>query len=133
MSLTNYARNKANDKLFGAIDYTPPANYYVALSTTTISVSGSNCTEPVGSGYARVLLPNTKSYFTYSSSGSIVNSGSIVWPISSGSWGTITDISFYDAVSSGSIWMFTTLTSPYIVQNGTTISFSASAINISQQ
>jgi len=133
MSLTNYGRNKANDYMFGGISFTPPSNFYLALSTTNVSVSGSNCSEPVGAGYARVLLPNTKSYLTYSSSGSIVNSGAITWPVSSGSWGTILDVAFYDNAVSGSIWAFTSLPSPYIVQNSTTVSFSASAINISQQ
>jgi hypothetical protein len=132
MSLTNYARNKANDHLFGGITFTAPTNYYLALSTSSISVTGSNCSEPVGAGYARVLIPNDKSHFSYSSSGSITVSGSTTFAISSGSWGTVTDCAFFDSLSGSTIWLYTTLTSPYIVQNNTTVSFDANTINISQ-
>ena len=132
MSLTNYARNKVNDHLFGGISFSQPTNYYLALSTSTISVTGSNVGEPVGAGYARVLIPNDKSHFSYSSSGSLTVSGSTSFSISSGSWGTISDVGLYDNISSGSLWLFTTLTSPYIVQNNTTVSFDANTITISQ-
>jgi hypothetical protein len=132
MSLTNYARNKANDYMFGGISFTPPTNFYMALSTTNLSVSGSNCSEPVGAGYARVQIPNDKSHFSYSTSGCLTVSGSTVYAISSGSWGTAVDIAFFDALSSGSAWLFGTLPSPYIVQNNTVVSFDANTINISQ-
>jgi hypothetical protein len=132
MSLTNFARNKVNDHMFGAVSFTPPTNFYLALSTSTISVTGSNVGEPVGAGYARVLIPNDKSHFSYSSAGSLTVSGSTTFAISSGSWGTILDIGMFDGLSSGSLWMYTTLTSPYIVQNNTIISFDANTINISQ-
>jgi hypothetical protein len=132
MSYTNYAKNKIQDLMLGGVALTPPSNYYLALSTTNISVSGSNLTEPVGAAYARIIIPNTKSYFTNSSSGCLVNSASIVYVESSGSWGTIVDIALTDAITSGSVWMYTTLTSPKIVQSDTVISFSASAITFSQ-
>jgi hypothetical protein len=131
MSSTNFAKNKILDFNFGGTSYTPPANYYMLLSTTTISVNGSNVSEPVGVGYARVLIPNTKSYFTNSSSGCLVNSGSIAFPESSGSWGTIVDIGLADALTSGSIWHYTTLPVPKIVQDTSVISFSASSISFS--
>jgi hypothetical protein len=50
MSATNYAKNKIQDYNFGAISYTPPSSYWIALSTTNISSSGSNISEPVGAG-----------------------------------------------------------------------------------
>lgn len=128
MSATNYAKNQSLDLQFGGSSYTPPANYYMGLSTTTISSSGSNATEPVGASYARVQIPNDKSHFTYASSGCLVNSGSIAFPTSSGSWGTITNIFLSDASTSGSIWFYTVLGSPKIVQDNTLVSWSASAI-----
>lgn len=132
MSSTDWAKNQIQDFLYGAVSFSPPSNYYLALSTTTISSTGSNMTEPVGANYSRVAIPNTKSYFTYSSSGCLVNSGSIVFPQSTGSWGTIVDIALTSASTSGSLWFYTTLTTPRIVQDSTTISFSASGITFSQ-
>jgi hypothetical protein len=131
MSSTNYARNKSLDKKFGATDYTPPSTLYMGLSTTTIYVTGSGATEPAGSGYARVGIANTKSNWTYASSGCIVNSASIVFPEASGSWGTITDVGFWDSVTSGSLWYYTTI-NPLIVQTLTTVQFAGSSIAISE-
>jgi hypothetical protein len=132
MSSTNYAKNKNQDLNFGGISFTPPANFYLALSTTSISSSGSNITEPTGAGYARVLIPNTKSYFTYSTSGCVTNSGSIAFATSSGSFGTIVDIALMDSLTTGSAWFYTTLPTPINIQMNTALSFSASALVISQ-
>jgi hypothetical protein len=131
MSTTNYAKNKIMDFNFGGVSYTPPANFYLGLSSTTISTSGSNATEPVGYGYARVAIPNTKGYFSNASSGCLVNSGSIGYSISSGSWGTMVNLALWDSLTSGSIWFYTTLTPSKIVQDATEISFSASGISFS--
>jgi hypothetical protein len=132
MSYTNYAKNKIQDLMFGGISFTPPSNYYLALSTTNISVSGSNISEPVGAAYARIQLPNTKSYFTNSTSGCLNNNTNIAYVESSGSWGTIVDIALMDSLTSGSAWGYATLTSPIIVQINTAITFSASSITFSQ-
>jgi len=132
MSSTIYTKNLSQDKMFGGVDFTPPASYFLALSTTAISVAGSNVTEPSGNGYLRSEVPNTKSYLTYSSSGCVVNSGSIVFPTSSGAWGTIVDVAIMSASSSGSTMFYTTLTTPIVVQTGTSLFFSASDLNIKQ-
>ena len=129
MSTTNFEKNKIMDCSFGATTYTPASNYYLGASTTTISSSGSNATEPVGAGYARILIPNTKGYFSNSTSGCVTNSGSIAFAESSGSWGTIVDLGLWDALTSGSIRFYTTLPTPKIVQDATVVSFSASAIS----
>lgn len=131
MSSTNFFKNKALDLSFGNTSYTPPSNYYLGLSTTSISSSGSNATEPSGYGYARVQVPNDKSHFSVASSGCLVMSASAAFPISTGSWGTVTSVFLSDALTSGSIWHFTTLPSPKTIDTDTTISFSASAITFS--
>lgn len=134
MSSTNFAKNQSQNFNFGGISYTPPNTYWLALSTTTVSSTGSNCTEPVGAAYARVQIPNTKSYFTYASSGCLVLSAPLAYTQSSGSWGTIVDLALFDTAgsSSGSMWYYTSLASPKIVQSDTIVSFSASSISISQ-
>ena len=131
MASTTYQKNLINDYLFGAVSFTPPGTYYLGLSTTTASVVG--VTEPSGGGYARVPVINTKSYFTYSTSGCLVNSGSIAFAQSSGSWGTVVDAVLFDALTSGSARFTVVLPSPIVVQANTIISFSASQITFSQQ
>lgn len=133
MSSTTYAKQKILNYNFGATpSYTPPANYYLALSTTSISSSGSNITEPVGASYARVQIPNDKSHFTYASASSLLISSQLDFVQSSGSWGTIVDCALMDGLSSGSAWFYTTLSSPLIVQINTIVSFSGCTIVISQ-
>ena len=132
MASTNFARDKMQDYNFGSVPFTPPTSYFIGLSTATISSSGSGATEPSGGGYARVEIPNTKSYFTYSSNGCLVNSASIVFAQTTGSLGTILSIGLWDALTSGSLWYYTNLTTPKIVQTDTVISYSASAITFSQ-
>ena len=131
MSVTRYASNQILDYNFGKITYTAPASFFVGLSTTSISSSGSNSTEPVGASYARVEVVNSKTNFRYSSNGCLVNAVSITFPESSGSWGTITDLAFWDTSTSGSIWYYATLPSSKVVQTTTVVSFSPSAIAIS--
>jgi hypothetical protein len=128
MASNVYQKNLTQDFLFGGISFTPPSNYYLGLSLT----GGSSPTEPSGNNYSRIIIPNTKSYFSYSSSGCLVVSASLAMPQSSGSWGTITDLVLFDAVSSGSARFYTALPSPINVQTNTTLSFSASSITISQ-
>ena len=131
MSSTNYARNQILDYNFGSVAYSVPATFYLGLSTTTISSSGSNATEPSGASYARVSVTNNKTNFTYSASGCVVNATEIAFAESSGSWGTIVDVGLWDALSSGSIWYYTSLPTSKVVQTTTVVSFSASALSIS--
>lgn len=131
MSVTYYASNQILDYNFGKVSYSAPNSFFVGLSTTAISTSGSNATEPVGASYARVEVVNNKSNFAYASNGCLINVGNITFPESSGSWGTILDVALWDTLTSGSIWYYTTLSSPKIVQTTTTVSFSSSALAIS--
>jgi hypothetical protein len=128
MTATNFARNAILDEVFGDVDATIPNSYFLGLSTTGISVSGSNATEPSGASYARVEISNDKTSFRYSSSGCILNAIAIAFAESSGSWGTCTTALLADDLTSGSIWFYQTLPSSIIVQNNTVVSFAASAL-----
>lgn len=134
MSITYYASGSVLNDLYGAVPFSPPSNYYLGLSTTTISSSGSNVTEPTGAvGYARVTVPNNKTYFTYASTGSLVNSTDLSFPTSGSAWGTITYVFLADASGSGTgnVWFYQVLPTPRVVQDLTTITFSAGAITFS--
>jgi len=134
MSITYYASGSMLNDTFGDIAFSAPANYYLGLSTTTISNSGSNVTEPIGAtGYARVTVPNNKTYFSYASEGVILNSTDLEFPTSGSSWGTITDVFLADTSGSGTgnVWVFEALSSAKIIQDATTVTFSASAVTFS--
>jgi hypothetical protein len=133
MSATNFARQQILDYNFGGTSYSVPATYYMGLSTTTITASGSTATEPTGGSggaYARIPINNDKIDFSAYTGGSILNSGSLTFPESTTAWGTITYVGLWDALTSGSIWYYEALLSPKIIQSYTTVIFSASSVVI---
>lgn len=129
MSISTYAANAHLDYDFGKTSYTAPATWYITLSTVTVTASGSY-TEPTSGSYARVAVTNNKTNFSTASGSTITNLVAITFPESSGSWGTITDIAFLDASASGNLWYFQPLPYPKAVESDTTVSFSASSINV---
>lgn len=133
MSITFYASGSMMDNVFGATSFLPPSTYYIGLSTTHISTSGSNASEPTTGAYVRVPVINNKSNFSYSSSGSITNMTDITFPESTASWGTILDVGLWDtsASATGNVWFYQALPSPRTIDSNTVITFSASAISIS--
>jgi hypothetical protein len=132
MSQTYLAANAVMDQLFGNTTITVPSTLYMGLSTTTISNSGTGATEPVGNGYARVAITNSKTNFSVASSGVVTNATAISFPESTASWGTITYIAFWTASSGGSIWFFEALPTSKTVQSNTTVYFPIGALTLSQ-
>ena len=131
MAFTIYGGNKFLNKQFGGTDYTPPATFYFGLSTTAIGYSGSSASEPTDSAYARIAVTNNKSYFSTATTGSLTNSGSIVFAQSSGSWGTITDVGIWDALSGGNCWHYQALGSSRIVSGSSIVQFLPQSLTIS--
>jgi len=131
MSATNYVKNPLLDYCFGSTLYTPPASYWLGLSTTTIYAAGSGATEPVGYGYARVEMPNDKATFYNAVSGCVLNVGAVTFAISSGSWGTVSYAFLSSASASGSVLYFTQLPTSKVIQDATVVSYSACALAFS--
>ena len=131
MSITYTSANKILDYNFGATAYTPPATYYVGLSTTTIAIDGTGATEPVGGAYAREAVVNTKTNFAVAALGALTNATAIEFTESSTSWGTITYVFLADALTAGNIYYFEVLPVPKTVQTATTVLFSIGALTFS--
>ena len=105
-----------------------PTTYYVGLSTTAPTVSGSNVTEPAGGGYERV--PVTGSDFNVPSSGTVTNKNTIVFPDSITSWGTVTHYLIYDAASGGHLLMYGALSTSQSVDGGVAVALRAGALSL---
>lgn len=131
--ITYYQANLLLNKIFGGSEFTwtPPATYYVGLSTTTINADGTGKTEPSGMAYARVAVTNNKTNFGMASNGALTNLTAITFPESSGDWGTITHIFIADAATSGNILYFDQLAASRSVQSATTVLFAANALTLS--
>ena len=103
MANSTYLDNALVNAMVGKTTFTAPANVYIGLSTTAPTTAGSNITEPVGNGYARVPVPGSS--WNSASNGTATNSAAITFPTATGSWGTATYIVAYDAASSGNyLW-----------------------------
>lgn len=93
-----------------------PTKYYIGLSKTAPSVSGTNVTEPSGLNYSRVDI---SSLLGAPSNGVVKNTSSIEFPESSGAWGVITHFVVYDAQTGGNLLMYGALTASRTVEEST--------------
>jgi len=130
MAITYFSANKILDKNFGATAYTEPTTYYFGLSTTTIQIDGTGATEPSGGAYARVALTNNKTNWGTASNASLTNSTAVQFTESTASWGTITYVGIWDALTSGNIWWFDALSPARTVASATTVLFAIRAITV---
>src|SRR5260221_13288960 len=108
-----------------------PANTYVALFTTApTSDAGTGGTEVSGGAYARVAIAS--SGWSAISGGATVaeqisNSGVVTFATPSANWGTVVAIGLYEAVTSGNLLYFATITSQTI-NTGVVASFAIGAL-----
>ena len=135
-SLLDYAENKVVDSLLRAQAIGTPATWYIGLTTDTCTDTG-NGTEPAGNAYARVAvtaslanLAGTQGAGTTVASsgtgGTTSNNNAITFITSSGSWGTVQAVRWYDASTAGNAWICINLSSPLSVSGtGFTVSFAA--------
>lgn len=117
--------------IMGDADYTPPANWFVALSTTTPTEAGTNFTEPVGNAYARVSTADADwAAATGTAPVTKANANAITFPTASGSWGTVTHFGLFDASTAGNLRMWGALGTSKAIAASDTASFAAGALVI---
>lgn len=99
MSISNYLETKLLEHCLRNISFTSPVTVYVSLHIADPTDAGSG-TEVSGGGYARVAA-----IFGAASSpgGTISNSVDVIFPLATGSWGTITYFGIWDALSAGNL------------------------------
>lgn len=131
MSGTYTSEAKILDLAFGSTAWTPPAQYFVGLSTTAPSEAGTGSTEPSTGAYARVAITNNKTTFGTAANGALTNAIAITFPESTASWGTITHICFFDQATGGSLYYWEQLPTSKAVAANTTVYFSIGSLTIS--
>ena len=115
-TFTTYLDNALIAHALGKTSFTMPT-VAVGLSSTLPTIAGTNITEPtIGTnGYARVA---TSGLWGAASSGTILNSGAINFPTSTGAWSagaSQTYLCFYDATSGGNLLAFELITTAFAV------------------
>lgn len=103
-----------------------PATWYLGLSKTTPNEDGTNFTEPVGLGYARVSVVNDNTKFgpavTTLGVTTKANVGKFTFANPSGTWGLMTDYGWFLSPTAGvgTPEYHHELDVPITVQNGNT-------------
>ena len=111
MSFTNFLETEILDHVFAGAAYTAPSTKYIGLFTAAPGETGGG-TEVSGSAYARQSMAFSTSGATTS------NSSAVEFPTATGSWGTITHVGIFDAVSSGNLMVYATLTASKAITTG---------------
>ena len=111
MSLTNTFETTTLTWLLTANSATRPTAWYIGLFTAAPNDTGGG-TEVSGTGYVREAVTFTVTGDTAS------NSAAVEWPVAGGSWGTITDLAIFDAVTAGNMIGYATLTAAKIIATG---------------
>jgi hypothetical protein len=130
MSATTLSANQILNFEFGQTSFSATSTFYVGLSLNLTSYSGSGALEP-GDTYVRVAVPNDKSHWSTATSGSLYNSASIVFPQSSGSWGTVQEVDLYSAASGSNIRHRVVLASPRTISGSSVFSLVPGALTFS--
>jgi hypothetical protein len=99
MSLSDFSEAKILNYMFHATAWTP--TIYVGLSTADPGEAAVTLAEPSGNGYARVATATGT--WTTATAGALENATEITFPTASGSWGTITYVCLFDALTSGNM------------------------------
>lgn len=100
---------------FRAQAFTFPTSLWLLLSTTTIADDGSNITEPVGNGYARLQITANTVNWAAPSGRQVTNALDFRFPDATGSWGTIVDFAGMTTATLGTPKVFGTLLNPVAI------------------
>lgn len=123
-------------------DVTPtrPANYYWALSTTAPNPDGTNFTEPSGNNYGRAQTTRDGPFGAVSSGGPVIgesiiknDNGTIIWPIPTGTWGTVAHWGAFDAPTGGNLLLYGALDAATSIVSAEQPSFELSALTITME
>jgi hypothetical protein len=125
-ALSDYAEKLLLDFLMTTGTATRPTDWYVALYTAAPNDAGGG-TEVSGFGYAR-----QSATFDAASSpaGTTSNNNDVVFTAAGGSWGTITHIGIFDAVTAGNLLWHGAIVAPKTVADGDTLQFSIGNIDL---
>lgn len=113
MSFSNFLETEILDHVFAGAAYTAPSTHYLALYTAAPGETGGG-TEVTTSGtaYVRKAVAFTTTGNTTS------NSAAVEYPTATASFGTVTHVGVFDALTSGNLMAYATLSSSKAIATG---------------
>lgn len=120
-NLSDYAENMLYTVLLTGGAFTRPTAWFIGLYTAAPSDAGGG-TEVSGGGYSRQAVT-----FSAPSGGSGSNTAALAFTATA-SWGEITHIGIFDAVTAGNLLKHAALSSPRTIGAGETLPFAIGSI-----
>lgn len=127
-SFADFWEDEILDHLFGKGSYSPPT-VYVGLSTADPTEDASGNAEPGGNGYARVQTAGAD--WEAAASGATQNANAITFPTATGSWGTLTHFTLWDAATNGNMLAHGELGAPQAITTDQAPRFPAGDFDVS--
>lgn len=123
MSFTNDLETRVLQWALTAGSPTRPTAWYIGLFTAAPGEAGGG-TEVSGGSYVREDV-------TFTVSGNLAtNSAAVEWPTATGTWGTITHVAVFDALTSGNMLIYATLTASKTIASGDVLRIPAGDLDI---
>jgi hypothetical protein len=125
-AVSNYAEKLLLDYMMTNGSVTRPTAWYVALYTAAPSDSGGG-TEVSGSGYARQAVTFNAAA---TPGGTTDNSTAVTFTAAGGSWGTVTHIGIFNALTTGNLLWHGAMTASKTIADGDTLEFAIGNIDL---
>ena len=125
MSMANYLEDELLDHIFGTGAWSAPETRYIGLHTADPGETGATA-EVSGNNYSRA----TENGWGASSGGAIANSGIVTFATPSGSWGVVTHITVWDAVSGGNCLFVGALAASKTIEASDPVTFPVGDLDI---
>lgn len=102
---------------------TRPTAWYIGLFTAAPGEAGGG-TEVSGGSYVRKAV-------TFTVSGNLAtNSAAVEWPTATATWGTITHVAVFDALTTGNMLVYASLTSSKTIASGDVLRIPAGDLDV---
>jgi hypothetical protein len=122
--ISNYLENALINGTLRATTFTAPANIYVGLFTSDPTDAGTG-SEVSGGSYARKEIT-----FAAPSNGVTESNADVTFDTATASWGTISFVGLYDALSGGNLLYHTALDIPKVIDTNDIFKINAGGLTV---
>ncbi len=131
-ALSDFLENELLDHVVGNAAYTAPTTLYIAAHTASPADDGTGA-EATGGSYARKSVTNNATEFPAASAGTKSNANAITFVEATASWGTISHIGVWDALTTGNLLWHGALAASKAIGSGDTLSIAAGDLDFTLQ
>lgn len=129
---TNFMEDAVLDYVFGAVDPSFPAAFYLGLFTAAPSDTGGG-TECSGTDYARKSVTRNQTNFPAAVDGAMnLDVQTEFVAAGSGGWGTVTHFGIFNASTDGNLLYWDALAVEKVVAEGDIVRFNSGALTLTE-